>query len=212
MGKMSPESPLKPSRVRPEEHATCSRNDLSSIPADPTERIEGLPQLRMRRRTLAGLPSIRLPHGFTLRTEKEGDCEAWLAIISDSFGKPFSAEEYRKSIHEYRGYAPERLFFIEDENGYPCATAAGFGEGAEGYLHYVGVLRSRWGKRLGLWVSLAALYAMRERGCQSVILETDDFRLPAIRTYRRLGFIPLHQHWSHPLRWHRVRHKLGTSR
>jgi mycothiol synthase len=45
---------------------------------------------------------------------------------------------------------------------------------------------------------------MRERGCGEAILDTDDFRLPAIRTYLRLGFTPEISADDHAHRWDRI--------
>ncbi len=60
------------------------------------------------------------------------------------------------------------------------------------------------GRRLGRCVSLAALRHMRQRGCQRAVLDTDDDRLPAIRTYLALGFVPHMVEDDHPARWQRV--------
>jgi mycothiol synthase len=41
-------------------------------------------------------------------------------------------------------------------------------------------------------VSLAVLHYLRERGFRAADLSTDDRRLPAIRTYLALGFVPVY--------------------
>ncbi|HHY83306.1 MAG TPA: hypothetical protein GX505_11630 [Clostridiales bacterium] len=45
---------------------------------------------------------------------------------------------------------------------------------------------------------------MKKEGWTSAVLETDDFRLPAIKTYFRLGFQPKFTHESHPDRWDKI--------
>jgi mycothiol synthase len=57
------------------------------------------------------------------------------------------------------------------------------------------------GKGLGLQVSLAALHHMANSGKEASILETDDFRIPAIKTYLRLGYKPLLIHENQAERW-----------
>ena len=47
------------------------------------------------------------------------------------------------------------------------------------------------GKNLGYSLSLAALNYFRKKGIKEVFLYTDDFRLPAIKTYLKLGFKPV---------------------
>ena len=60
------------------------------------------------------------------------------------------------------------------------------------------------GNGLGYQVSLAALHRMADEKKQRVILHTDDFRLPAIVIYLRLGFKPEIVHDSHELRWQKI--------
>jgi hypothetical protein len=59
-------------------------------------------------------------------------------------------------------------------------------------------------RRLGRLISFAALRHMRERGCRDAILDTDDDRLPAIRTYLALGFSPEMLEDDHSTRWRRA--------
>jgi len=52
---------------------------------------------------------------------------------------------------------------------------------------------------------------MRERGCQQAILDTDDFRLLAIRTYFGLGFVPDNLEADHAERWRETDAKLRAA-
>jgi len=65
------------------------------------------------------------------------------------------------------------------------------------------------GRRLGFWACLAALHRFAEEGREAALLLTDDFRLPAIRTYLRLGFRPVYTYESHMERWGKVFSELG---
>jgi mycothiol synthase len=60
------------------------------------------------------------------------------------------------------------------------------------------------GKGFGRCISLAALIHMSERGCREALLDTDDFRLPAIRTYLALGFVPDMLEADHDDRWNAI--------
>lgn len=73
-----------------------------------------------------------------------------------------------------------------------------------GYLHYVGVHPAFQGQRLGYAVSLAVLHEFARLGCRDAVLETDDFRLPSVKTYLNLQFSPENRHPSHPERWSEV--------
>jgi mycothiol synthase len=114
---------------------------------------------------------------------------------------------FKKEIETNEDYKPERVFFA-CRNQIPMATGSAwfrkeFGYTA-GYLHMVGALSCCSGKGLGLQASLAALHRMAEEGRKSAILHTDDFRIPAIITYLKLGFKPKLTHESHPDRWKKL--------
>src|SRR5207244_622818 len=78
-----------------------------------------------------------------------------------------------------------------------------------GYLHWVATDPGHRGRKLGWIVSLRVLYHFRDLGLKDAILETDDFRLPAIKTYLEQGFVPEYTDDSHPERWKRVMEQLS---
>lgn len=183
---------------------------LPHSPLADSETPPSRPQLHMRRIGFDDLPPVILPTGYTLRSSHgEADCDNWCRIISSAFQDERTPEDYQKSILNYAGYAPDRHFFIEDPNGTACATAGAFGVHDRGYVHYVGILPTHKGNKLGYWVSLAVLHSLKARGIPYCMLTTDDFRIPAIKTYRRLGFRPYITHRSHKARWQRLASIIG---
>ena len=67
------------------------------------------------------------------------------------------------------------------------------------------------GRGLGRLVTLATLHYMRDRGDTNVLLETDDFRIPAVRSYLGLGFVPVYLEdpaSDHVARWSDVFRKV----
>lgn len=162
-----------------------------------------LPQLFMRHPDLSQLPPLAVPSEFSLRTCTEGDESAWEELISKSFNTFFSFDGL---IRKWKGFAPENVMFLE-KNGRLIATASGLEKAEfpnEGYLHMVGTLPEESGNGAGKAVVLAALHSLRERGFKTAVLSTDDFRLPAIKLYYRLGFRPLYSHESHKERWDKI--------
>ncbi|SHE36419.1 mycothiol synthase [Caldanaerobius fijiensis DSM 17918] len=162
------------------------------------------PQLVMERKTLADLPQIKLPTGYSLRHFRAGDEAAWENIINDSFKME---SNFKKMMADDESFKPERVLFICFDD-IPVATASAwhrpkFGNDV-GYLHMVGVLSTHTGKGLGLQVSLAALHRMASEGKISAVLETDDFRIPAIKTYLKLGFKPVIVHENQVQRWENI--------
>ncbi len=172
------------------------------------------PQLVMRRDTLDDLPPLEIPTGYTLRTSREGDGAHWARILSESFQVEWTDADFTRIMVEDPAYRPDRIIFACGPDNVPCAVAAAYRKTEtpdEGYLHYVGCRPGHAGKRLGWLVSLACLYKFREEGCSTVVLNTDDFRLPAIKTYLRLGFHPVIVHENQHARWAAIYAALGIT-
>ncbi len=151
------------------------------------------PQLRMIRPHLLHLPQLELPEPYHLTHWQLGWEEHWTRIIASSFGATREQYAFDRVMRIDTAFAPERILFLchEDE---PVATASAWYNPSYrrevGILHYVGVLPEHQGKRLGYAICLAALHRMvQERRVRASLL-TDDFRLAAIKTYLRLGFVP----------------------
>jgi mycothiol synthase len=171
----------------------------------------------MRRPTLDDVPEIELPTGYSIRTSREGDGPHWVRIIRESFeDASCDASLFERMMLRDSDYLPERIFFVCAPDGLPCGTASAYrsknSDEDVGSLHMVGVCPNYTGKRLGFAVSLAVLHRFRFEGLSSALLQTDDFRLPAIKTYLRLGFLPLLCHESHSTRWDAVYARLGLRR
>ena len=170
------------------------------------------PPLHMRRPDLANLPEPALPAGYALRCWREGDGAHWSRIIQVSYDCPPEHCDFAKIMHADAAFLPERIKFITCDDQ-PVATASAYYRASFmadfGMLHYVGALPGHQGRHLGYWVCLAALWRMREDARRGAWLSTDDFRLPAIKTYLRLGFAPLLFHDNQRERWPRVFEALG---
>ena len=159
-----------------------------------------------------GSSDIALPEGYSLRGLREGpeDEAAWNRIIAESFRDPaISFDGLMRRDPEYR---PDRVLFVccGDE---PVATASAwylpeFGEDC-GVIHMVGALAAHSGKGLGVAVVRAAMRKLRSDGRGLARLTTDDFRLPAIKSYLRLGFRHFIVDANQPARWKRVYELLG---
>ncbi len=107
----------------------------------------------------------------------------------------------------------EGIFFLTISDDYVAtATDKRPLEIEVGYLHMAAVAPRYRGRGLGRCISLAALLHMRERGCLKAVLDTDDFRLPAIATYLGLGFVPDMLEADHAERWRAIFAELGAAR
>lgn len=171
--------------------------------------IHHTPQLVLHRE-LENLPEVELPEGYNIRHYQPGDKTAWDNIIRDSFQN--NNWDFNKGMRKDYAFRPERVIFVcyGDE---PVATASAWYKpewGKDtGYIHMVGTISSHTGKGLGYQATLAALYRMVDEGRKSVVLTTDDFRIPALKTYIKLGFKPLLIHENQRERWKDVFRTIG---
>ncbi|HWD40786.1 MAG TPA: GNAT family N-acetyltransferase [Fimbriimonas sp.] len=171
------------------------------------------PQLRMVHR-LASVPAPRdLPDGYSLRRAADSDTPALARLLSTAFDEEWSEARVREVLLDN----PEvPLTFVVDREGEPVAVASYQLKPAEfpesGYVHYVGVAPEHGGRSLGYIVSYQVVLEAIARGNKDVMLTTDDFRLPAIRTYLNLGFEPDIWHESHGDRWKAIYDKLESCR
>lgn len=83
---------------------------------------------------------------------------------------------------------------------------------AAGYLHYVAARPDRAGQGLGSLITQQVLGQVVARGLTRCVLETDDFRIPALIVYLRLGFIPEYRSDAERLAWSAVFPRLVGSR
>lgn len=169
----------------------------------------------MRLPTLASLPEAEVAEGYTLRTYRDGDLAVWAALVSECIGGRYDEAACRESLlMGTPQFAPEDLCFAEKGDevaGTTCAHRKHAPAEGPGIIHMVGVFAAHRGHGLGRALVAAALHRLREMGYREVTLSTDDFRLPAIRTYLSLGFRPHLSHPSHGARWQEVRRQLGLA-
>jgi len=135
-----------------------------------------------------------LPEGFTVVTLPELDdaVEKWLDIMQ--YGLSETREDqsyYQKCMLDLAGYEEDKCFFIL-RDGTPVAsiTVVCNYETKEGLIHMVGSLPQCRGKGVGGMLGQVALHALKSSGMETAFLRTDDFRVPAIRSYLRMGFQP----------------------
>lgn len=171
---------------------------------------QSLPQLLMRVNLRQALPELANPNAYVIHTEDERSPGAWAWIISAAFERPFS---YR-FIRDDAAYAPERVFFARDYSQDAATACAFFRDeyAGEGYVHMVGTHPYCRSGGAGALAVRAALSYFQEAGYPSAVLTTDDFRLCAIATYKKLGFLPVMNHESAPARWAAVEAALSAYR
>lgn len=160
-----------------------------------------MPQLVMERKNLNDLPELVIPEGFVLRNFEQGDEAAWNRLANI-----ICEAEFETLIRSHRYYRPERVKLICDGD-IPVATATAWCDEdneAVGCVHMVATDPAYRGKGLGRQITNAVLHHIKQEGKETVVLKTDDFRLPAIKAYIRLGFEPKIVHENQVERWEAV--------
>lgn len=170
------------------------------------------PMLRMWFDALDTLPDLALSPQYQVRSFQPGDEGLWIALLQENgelghwdgerAGKVFVAENgrvWRESIHFImEGSKAVATACVQVHNLHPNLPELGWVAAAPDYR----------GKGLGWAACMAVLHFMRDRGYDRCFLKTNDKRLPAIKTYLRLGFTPDMSHASYPARWEEIRASL----
>ena len=159
------------------------------------------------------LPPVELPEGYALHTLTERGEQEWTETLNSTgelgVWDDARAREWLEGDHHV---IPESSYLVVFE-GSPVATTCLVtprAEGAPVEVGWVSVAPDHQGMGLGYQVTLAVLLYARGMGWAAARLWTDDWRLPAIKTYLNLGFEPDMEHASHPERWRAVFEKLGN--
>lgn len=174
-----------------------------------------LSQLRMGFRRFGDLASPRLPPGYGLRTYRPEDADAWLAILATGDFGAWDRPRLDRMLAGERARLPRDGIFFATRDDQPVGTACAFfhpsenGDAAE--VGWVAVRPEDRGHRLAREICRAVLGFIRDRGHDYAYLLTEDFRLPAIKTYLSLGFEPELTDPSHASRWEALRQVVAQS-
>jgi mycothiol synthase len=154
------------------------------------------------------------PPGYGLRRYHPGDEEAWIGLLSTGdFGTWDRARLERMLAGERAPLPLEGVFFATHQDqpiGAACTFLYNDQRQNAAELGWVVVHPRHRGRGLGLPICQAALGFIHELGYVSAFLLTEDFRLPAIRLYLRLGFEPEMIDPSHPAWWAALRRRLAA--
>lgn len=173
---------------------------------------DGMEQLKMYwRRQPIGRPVW--PDGFHARSfdgSKE-DVGRWLLICKEGLLAPDAGEpEFRQYMLDYPDLDTRNILLIE-KDGEPAATITAVVHPLQslGYIHMVACREKFRGQKLSQPMNATALGVIWEAGCHGAYLTTDDFRVPAIRSYLRAGFLPVLYQEDMAQRWAAVLQAMG---
>ena len=149
-------------------------------------------RLFMRHPSLAEIPPLpEPPAGYVLRGYQPVDGSGLAALLTRAFGEAWDEARVRRDLAETPDV--EQIYLIAYHDKLVATASARLLPDeypGSGYVHWVGADPAHQGKGLGRLVSLRLLHHFRAAGLRDAVLETNGFRLPAVRTYLRLGFVP----------------------
>ena len=157
-------------------------------------------------------PPTQIPEGYELRGFQPGDEEQWLALQHLCGFTHWDLDGIEKYLENPVRRDGSRV--VSKGDRLVAATFATPHESLEGvgYLDYVVSHPDHRGLSLGRAVCAGVMRFFVERGYDSIILLTDDWRLPAVGLYLSLGFDPVMEREDMPSRWQAIMAELEKPR
>ena len=182
--------------------------------AEVTETTPPPQQLRMvwPRQRLTDPPEVRVHPDYELRTYRPGDEAGWIRVM-DLAG--FGLWDMERLTATMQTILPNGWFLaVHRATDVIVATAMTTHHPTElhpfgGELGSVPGDPAHKGKGLGWTVCAAVTRRYLAAGYENIFLRTDDWRLPAIMVYLRLGFLPFLFAPDMAERWEIICHQLN---
>ena len=148
----------------------------------------------------AAAPSIREVDRCKVRNFRSGDEDGWLELlqVNGELGD-WDRARVQKVL-----FATHEQFFVECEGKIVACTSVNDKE-RDGKpcweIGWVAVDPAFQGRGIGKLIVGTAVARALELGARPIYLLTDDFRVPALCSYLKLGFAPDDSHASYTTRW-----------
>ena len=141
----------------------------------------------------------------------ENAMDAWLDIVQYGLSEgKMDATYYHGTMTARPLYREDKCFFVV-ENGQAVATLTVICDcdKKEGYVHMVACRESARGKGYGTLLCSLAETVLKNEGMETAYLTTDDWRVPAIKSYLRIGFEPDLSTEDFKQRWSKIFEQIG---
>jgi phosphosulfolactate phosphohydrolase-like enzyme/GNAT superfamily N-acetyltransferase len=182
--------------------------------AQPVDAAQPDAQLQMvwPEHLLSAPPAAPLPPGYALRTYRPGDEQRFYEVMALAGWPGWDDEKLRPWLARI---PPGSWFMVVYEaSGQIVATAMGLHDHSDahpfgGELGWVACDPAHTGKGLGSAVSAAVTTRLIAAGYRAVHLYTERWRLAALKSYLKLGYIPFLSTPEMAERWRAVCAQLG---
>lgn len=185
-------------------------NGQAAVMSETTAEL----QLRMvwPERLLDAAPAVRLPAGYELRTYRPGDEPRFFEVMALAGWPGWDDEKLRPWAARLLPYGWFMAVHTASDTIVAAAMAlhdkSEFGSPG-GELGWVASDLAHAGRGLGAAVVAAATGRLLAEGLRAIHLYTEDFRLAALKTYLRLGYVPYLYAPDMPERWRAICAQIG---
>jgi len=152
------------------------------------------PQLRMvwPAASRRHCPAVHPAAGYSVRTFRAGDEQGFLSLMSLMDFDPW---DDAKLDYNMSRIIPDGWFFATDPSDRPIGTAMCLHNYTgrspfTGDVGWVACHPEHRGRRLGLCLTAHATRRFLDAGYTAIQLHTESYRLPALKTYLTLGYVP----------------------
>lgn len=157
---------------------------------------------------------FELPDGFHITFLHIEDVDKWCALCTPLTGEKWTNTQFQKNMIKSPLFSLnyERIFCIyETKTNRLVSTASACFNPVDktGNLHMVMTDNEYRGKGLGKTVCIEALNCFYSNNIEQVTLFTDDDRIPAIKMYLKLGFMPCLYYYDMYSRWMNITHQIN---
>lgn len=139
-------------------------------------------------------------------SEAENALDDWLDTVQYGLSDGRKQKDYYEALMvNWENYNPDMCYLLYC--GGECAatlTVIPNYETMEGYIHMVACNEKFRGRGYGTFLNAWAVWVLKKEKMKTAYLTTDDFRIPAIKSYLRAGFIPEYNAEDSPERWEKI--------
>ena len=170
-------------------------------------------QLKMYRRPQHVLEKA-LPEGVTVRNYNgtPEDTQLWIDMCKCGIlGADATVEMFGTLITDDERINPLTDVYMFDLDGKTAATITAVidHEKKLGTVHMVDSFEWARGRGIGSYMMYVVLTRLVSEGMEWIQLTTDDFRIPAIKSYIRQGFVPVNNDTDMEERWSKILAEIG---
>ncbi len=155
-----------------------------------------------------------VPEGLRLTTVPElaDGIDKWLDIVQYGLSDGRQDEAFYNCVmvgHE--NYDAQYNYILMDGDvSVATVTVIFYPEEKRGYIHMVACKKQYQGRGIGTYLNKLTVYLLKSHGMETADLTTDDWRIPAIRSYLRAGFTPDLSTGDFCGRWAKIFEQIGN--